>query len=67
MFAKGNAIIKINDLIIQNSFSIFKTEQLFPLKTFHEVPKTKYSDLNQEPPFLKINSNYQNDLNARSI
>ena len=46
-----------NDLILQNNFPIFKTKLSFPQKTFHEVPKTKYGDVNQEPPFLKASSN----------
>ena len=46
-----------NDLILQNNFPVFKTKLSFPQKTFREVPKTKYGDLNQEQPFLKANSN----------
>ena len=60
-------MIRINDLVLQNDFSIFKTKLSFPQQTFHEVPKIKYGDLNKEPPFLKTNSNSQNELNARSI
>ena len=48
-------------------FFIFKTKLAFPQKTFHDVPEIKYGDLNQEPPFLKTNSNSQNELNGRSI
>ena len=40
---KRNNSIK-NDLILQ---------KVFPLKTFHEVLKIKYGDLNQEPLSLK--------------
>ena len=50
-------MIKINDLILQNNFPIFKAKAFFPQKTFHEVSKTKYGDLNQELPLLKTNSN----------
>ena len=35
-----------NDLILQNNLSVFETKMSFPAKTFHEVPKTKYGDLN---------------------
>ena len=35
-----------NDLILQNNFPILKTKLSFPQKTFHEVPKTKYGELN---------------------
>ena len=50
---------KIYNLILQNKFQIFKTKLSFQQKkrTFHEVPKTKYGDLNQEPSFLKAKSN----------
>ena len=50
---------KIYNLILQNKFQIFKTKLSFQQKkrTFHEVPKTKYDDLNQEPSFLKAKSN----------
>ena len=46
-----------NDLILPNNSAVFKTKMSFPQKMFHEVPKTKYGGLNQEPPFLKANSN----------